>query len=131
MENPSSFDSVLTAYRTDIGSLIYQDILKGNLKPVDIESGKPMPVKKFLTWKMPADTMAVTDPDDPSKITAYKVVQAERSSRELNRIRIKQDLYFDFKNERLYSVTRSVTLMMAVKSHSGIMLGYTPFCRIN
>ena len=70
LENPSSFDSVLTAYRTDIGSLIYQDILKGNLKPVDIESGKPMPVKKFLTWKMPADTMAVYDVDDPSKITA-------------------------------------------------------------
>ena len=130
LENPSSFDSVLTAYRTDIGSLIYQDILKGNLKPVDIESGKPMPVKKFLTWKMPADTMAVTDPDDPSKITAYKVVQAERSSRELNRIRIKQDLYFDFKNERLYSVVRSVTLMEVVKFYDGSIRGQYAFCRL-
>ena len=129
-ENPSSFDSVLTVYRTDIGSLIYQDILKGNLKPIDIETGKPMPVKKFLTWKMPADTMAVYDINDPSKISAYKVVQAERNPRDFNCIRIKQDFYFDFKNERLYSVIRSVTLMQEVKSYGGISLGYAAFCRL-
>ena len=130
-KSPLADDSVLTVNGTDIGSLIYQDILKGNLKPVDIETGKQVSTKNFLTWKMPADTMSVIDADDISKITAYKVIQQERSSRDFNRIRIKQDLYFDFKNERLYSVIRSVTLMMAVKSHSGIMLGYTPFCRIN
>ena len=128
--NPSVFDSVLTVYRTDIGSLIYQDILKGNLKPIDIETGKPIPVKKFLTWKMPADTMAVYDVDDPSKITAYKVIQAERNPRDFNRIRIKQDLYFDFKNERLYSVVRSVTLMEVVKFYDGSVRGQYAFCRL-
>ncbi|HUR67084.1 MAG TPA: hypothetical protein VMZ03_12110 [Chitinophagaceae bacterium] len=100
-ENPSVFDSVLTANRTDIGSLIYQDILKGNLKPVEAESGKVIPVKTLLTRGLPADTVGVYDIDDPSKIVEYRVVQSERSSREFNRIRIKQDLYFDFKHERL------------------------------
>lgn len=129
-ETPSPFDSVLTVYRTDIGGLIYQDVLKGKLKPVETETGKPIPVKKFLTWKMPADTMAVYDINDPSKITQYKVVQAERSSREFSRIRIKQDLYFDFTNERLFSVVRSVVLMLPVRMYDGTIRGYMAFCRL-
>jgi len=128
--NPSSFDSVLTVYRTDIGSLIYQDVLKGRIKPIDVETNKPIPIKKFLTWKMPADTMAVYDINDPSKITAYRVVQAERSSSEFSRLRIKQDLYFDFKNERLYSVIRSVIIMLPVNSYDGSIRGYVPYCRL-
>ena len=130
-EHPSPYDSVLTVYRTDIGSLIYQDVLKGRIKPIDIENGKPMPVNKFLTWEMPADTMAVYDVNDISKITMYKVVQQERSSRDFSRLRIKQDLYFDFKNERLYSLVRSVVLMLPVKSIDGSLRGYIPFCRIS
>jgi hypothetical protein len=129
-ENPSPFDSVLTVYRTDIGSLIYQDVLKGRIKPIDVETNKPMPVKKILTWKMPADTMAVYAGDDPSIITEYKVIQAERSSGEFSRLRIKQDLYFDFKNERLYSVIRSVFIMLPVKSYDGNIRGYMQYCKI-
>ena len=130
-ENPSPYDSVLTVYRTDIGSLIYQDVLKGRIKPIDIETNKPMHVKNFLTWKMPADTMAVYDINDPSKITEYRVVQAERSSSEFSRLRIKQDLYFDFKNERLYSVIRSVQLMQVFYAMDGHTIrGISPFCRL-
>jgi hypothetical protein len=129
-ENPSPFDSVLTVYRTDIGSLIYQDVLKGRIRPIDIGTNKMIPVKQFLTWKMPADTIPVYDINDPSKLTEYRVVQAERSSSEFSRLRIKQDLYFDFKNERLYSVVRSVTLMLLIRSYSGVELGYMPFCRL-
>ncbi len=129
-EHPSPFDSVLTVYRTDIGSLIYQDVLKGRIKAIDIETNKPISVKKFLTWQMPADTMAVYDINDPSKITEYRVVQAERSSGEFRRLRIKQDLYFDFKNERLYSVIRSVIIIMAVKNYDGSIRGYMPYCRL-
>lgn len=127
-ENPSPFDSVLTVYRTDIGSLIYQDVLKGNIKPVDFQTGKPMTVKKFLTWQMPADTVA--DIGDEGQITKYRVVQQERSSSDFSRLRIKQDLYFDFKNERLYSVIRSVIIMLPVKSYDGSIRGYTPYCRL-
>jgi hypothetical protein len=100
------------------------------LKPVELETGKPIPAKKFLTWNMPADTMAVYDIEDPSKIREYRVVQQERSSREFTRIRIKQDLYFDFKNERLYSVIRSVILVLPVRSYDGTIRGYVSFCRL-
>ncbi len=131
LRTPSAFDSVLTVYRTDIGGLIYQDILKGRLKPVEIETGKIIPTKKFLTWRMPADTIPVYDVNDVSKIVRYQVVQAERSSREFSRIRIKQELYFDFKNEKLYSVVRSVTLMQVYYLPDGSTVrGVAPFCRL-
>jgi hypothetical protein len=129
-ENPSPFDSVLTVHRTDIGSLIYQDVLKGRIRPIDIETNKPIAVKNFLTWNMPADTMPLFDPVDPTKISGYQVVQSERSSSEFNRLRIKQDLYFDFKNERLYSVIKSVIIMMPVKSYDGSLRGYMQYCKI-
>lgn len=126
--DPSPFDSVLTVYRTDIGSLIYQDILKGNLKAVEIETSKQIPLKKFLTWRMPTDTMGVYN--DNGEVSSYKAVQQERSSSEFSRLRIKQDLYFDFKNERLYSVIRSVVIMLPVRSYDGSLRGYMPYCRL-
>ncbi|MGQ0739040.1 MAG: hypothetical protein ACT4OJ_08295 [Bacteroidota bacterium] len=129
-QQPSPFDSALTVYRTDIGRLIYQDILKGRLKAVDIETGKIIPAKKIMTTGMSTDTIAVYDIDDPSKITTYKVLQAERSSSDFNRIRIRQDLYFDFKNERLYSVLKSVTLLEAIKFPDGTLRGLRSFCRL-
>ncbi|MBI5856157.1 MAG: hypothetical protein HZB42_00800 [Sphingobacteriales bacterium] len=129
-EQPSTYDTVLTSNGTDIGSLIYQDILKGNIRPVEAETGQPIPVKDLLTRGMPADTVSVPDPDDPYKVTAYKVLQQERSSRDFNRIRIKQDLYFDFKNERLYSVVRSVILLQVARLPNGIIRGQYAFCRL-
>lgn len=125
---PSAFDSVLTVYQTDIGSLIYQDFLKGNIKPGDTETGRLIPIKKFMTWQMPADTMAVYNHN--GEVSSYKVVQQERSSNEFSRLRIKQDLYFDFKNERLYSVIRSVVIMLPVRSYDGSLRGYMPYCRL-
>ena len=130
MEQQSDYDTVLTGSGTDIGSLIYQDMLKGNIRPVEVETGEPIPVKDLLTWGMPADTMVVYDPDDPSRVTAYKVLQQERSSRNFNRLRIKQDLYFDFKNERLYSVIRSVKLMQVARLPNGMIRGQYAFSRL-
>ena len=129
-EHPSPFDSVLTVYRTDIGSLIYQDILKGNLKPVDIQTGEAIPVKNFLTLNMPSDTIPVINDDDYYKLDGYKVLQQERSSADFSRLRITQDFYFDFKNERLYSVIRSVIIMLPVKSYDGSIRGYMHYCRL-
>lgn len=130
-EYPTLNDSVLTIYRTDIGSLIYQDILKGNLKAIDTETGIPIPVKKLLTMNMPADTMAVFDIDDPSKITGYKVLQQERSPAGFNRIRIEQDLFFDFKNERLFSIIKSVMLMEGIyTTNNNQIMGYRAFARL-
>lgn len=129
-ENPTPFDSVLTVYRTDIGNLIYQDILKGRLKAVNAETGKIIPALKITTTGMPADTVNVYDVDDPDKITARRVVHSERNPRDFNRIRIKQDLYFDFKNERLYSVVRSVILLQVARLQNGMIRGQYVFCRL-
>jgi hypothetical protein len=130
-ENPSPFDSVLTIYRTDIGSLIYQDVLKGRINPIDIETNKPILAKKFLWWGMPADTvMRDLGGMDVSKVTSYIVTQAERNTTEFSRLRIKQDLYFDFKNERLYSIIRSVIIMLPVRSPEGSIRGYMQYCKI-
>lgn len=130
-ENPSGLDSVYTSYRSDIGNLIYQDILLGRLRPVDAQTGKPIPVKKLLTIGMPADTLMAFDADDPEKLTAYRVIQKQRNPRDFNRIRIKQELYFDFKNERLYSVIKSATLMMVIYAYDGkTVRGTAPFCRL-
>jgi hypothetical protein len=130
-KNPSVFDSVLTVYRTDIGSLVYQDILKGKLKAIDIETGKVIPAKKLMTIGMSADTIPVYDVNDVSKVTAFKVVQEERSSTDFCRIRIKQDLYFDFKNEILYSVIKSVTILQVFYMPDGkTVRGLAPFCRL-
>ena len=129
-ENDPSYDSVLTTYHGDIGSLIYRDILIGNIKPVEVDNGKPISPKKFLTWHMPADTVAVYSVDDPSKMTGYRIVQSERSSRDLSRLRIKQDLYFDFRYERLYSVIRSVIILLPVRLMDGTIRGYLTFCKI-
>ena len=80
---------------------------------------------------MPADTMAVYDMTDPSKIIEFKVLQAERSSTDFCRIRIKQDLYFDFRNERLYSVVKSVILMEVIYMYDGVTVrGKKSFCRL-
>lgn len=125
-KNPSPDDRILTINKTDIGSLIYQDILKGNLKAIDVESGKVIPAKKLLSFGMSSDTTASFH-EDPVRIT---VVHRERSSSDLNCIRIKQDFYFDFKNERLYSVVRSVTLMEIIYLPNGVVRGLRSFCRL-
>jgi len=127
---PSPFDTVLTVYQTDIGSLIYQDILKGKIKPVSIETGIPIPISELLTMNMASDTIPAYDDNDSYKITAYKVVQQERSAADLSRLRITQDFYFDFENERLYSIVRSVVIMQVVRFHDGSIRGTMPFCRL-
>jgi hypothetical protein len=130
-ESSSGFDSVNTSYRTDIGNLLYQDILLGRFRPVNAETGKLIPVKNLLTIDMPADTLMAYDAEDPEKLTAYRVVQLQRNPRDFNRIRIKQDLYFDFKNERLYSVIRSVTLLETIYGNNRkTVIGWKPFCRL-
>lgn len=127
-ETASPFDSVLTIDRTDIGSLIYKDVINDIIKPVEIESGKPIPAKKFLIWNMPVDTIPAYN--DNNEVTGYRVVQQARNSKEFSRFRIKQDFYFDFKNEKLYSVIRSVVIILPVRLYDGTIRGYAQYCRI-
>lgn len=130
-EDPSLYDSVRTEYRTEIGNLIYQDILLGRFKAINVETGKSIPVKDLLTMGMPVDTVMVMDPDDPEKALTYRVVQKQMNPRDFNRIRIKQELYFDFKNERLYAVVKGIMLMKVFYAADGkTMRGTSPFCRL-
>jgi len=126
-DGSNEYDTVLSP-GTDIGSLIYQDVLKSNLKPVDIVTGKLIPIRNFLTRHMLADTVMSYDPDHRDKLIAYRVVQQERSSREFSRLRIKQEFYFDFKNERLYSVIKSVKLMLVARNPDNSIRGIYPYC---
>ncbi len=125
---PSPDDSVLLTDRSDIGSLIYADILKGNLRPVNIETGKPLDIKKLLTLGMAVDT--VMEMDENGNVSRYLAVQSERSPSEFSRLRITQDFYFDFTNERLYSVVRSVVIVSTILGYDGSVRGYSPFCRL-
>ncbi len=127
-EAASAFDSVLTIDRTDIGSLIYKHVLNGIIKPVEIENGKPIPAKNFLNWNMPADT--IPSYNDNNEVTGYRAVQQVRSAKEFSCFRIRQDFYFDFKNEKLYSVIRSIIIILPVRFYDGTIRGYAPFCRI-
>ena len=79
---------------------------------------------------MPADTVAVFDSEVPNKLIGYKVLQQERDSRDFCRYRIIQDLYFDFINERLYSVVKEVILMQMARLPNGMISGQYPFCRL-
>lgn len=130
MENPSHFDSVLTAGRPLIGSLILADLSKGKIRATEISSGRNIPKGKMLTWQMPRDTVMVFDEKDDTKPGRIKVIQKERNPADFSRLRIRQDLYFDFKNERLFSRVRSVIIVVAVRNYDGDIRGYMPFCRL-
>jgi hypothetical protein len=105
-------------------------MLLGRLRPVDAETGNGIPVKNLHTIDIPANTLMAYNADDPEMLTAYRVVQQQRNPRDFNRIRIKQELFFDFKNERLYSLVRSVILMQFVRLPYGMIIGQYPFCRL-
>jgi hypothetical protein len=124
-------DSVLTAYRPTLIRLLLQDLQKGKIKAADYDTGENILYKNFLTWKAGSnDTIPVYDISDPTRIARFEVIKAERNAEDLNRLRIVQDHYFDFKNEKLYSLIRSVIIMVPVRAYDGRVLGYRPFCKL-
>ena len=74
-------DSVLTAYRPSLIKFLLQDLQKGKIKATDYETGENILYKNFLSWKMSADTIAVYDINDPTKIARFEVIKAERNVR--------------------------------------------------
>ena len=103
-------------------------IEKGKLKAFDGFTNEPIPAKKIMTWKMPADSvMTFDDNGNASKIV---IVQRERMSDQLNRVRIFQDWYLDIATGKFHSEIKWVELMEEVHSSIGDMLGYSVLCRI-
>lgn len=126
---PFTFDSVLTVHRPGIISVLLHDLKLGKIRALDFESGEIISGEDLLTWKMPVDTVPVYDSNDPGKLVRYETVKTSRNPDKLNRFRMVLDHWFDFKNEKLYSVLRSVMLLETFYLPDGKTIrGYAPFC---
>ncbi len=107
--------------------LILQAVGQHKLRAVDPFTGDPIAADKILTWRMPADTMAILDDAGNRK---YKVVQAEQNPDHFTEIRVYQDWYFDGKNGKIRGEIPFFELLRDVYSPSGSFIGQTIFCRI-
>lgn len=125
------YDSVLTQSRPSLIYLLMKDYYDGKIKMTDYETRELIAANDLLTWKMNTDTIPVYDIMDPTKLDRYEVVKTSRNPDKLGRLRIIQDHWFDFKNEKLYSEIKEVILMEAVMSVGNTLIGYRPFCIIN
>lgn len=124
----SGNDSVLGTMMPWIVREIVSDITNGRVKAHEPESGKIIPADKFLTWNMPVDTVLVTDNDK----VRYELVQNSLDLNSIHDIRIQQEWYFNFKNEKLYSRIKSVELYKRIYFNDGVTLrGTMLLCRIN
>ena len=127
----SSDDSVLTVDRPSLVTLLLQDLSNGKLKAMDYETGETIPYKDFLTWKIAADTLQVYDTAGSAEVFRLAVVKKPRDPDKLGRIRITQEQWFDFRNEKLISVILSVVMMEAVRTPDGQdIIGWKAFCRL-
>jgi hypothetical protein len=119
------------ALKTEIGKpvtlIILEAIEKGKLRAIDPGTNNPIPGKEIFTWHMPVDTAAVFDNAGNSKI---EIVQHQRSSDNLNQIRIYQDWYFDVSTGKFHSIIKWLELLEEIHTSSGIFIGIKPFCRI-
>ncbi len=122
-------DSVLTVGTEFIFDLLFQDIYHGKIKAIDPQTGKGIPGKKFSTWGMSKILVPVYN--EYGNVTGNKEVTMERNPNALSQIRIQQDWYFDFKNEKLFSRIKMVELIQDVITSTGVFIGTTAFCRFN
>ncbi len=108
---------------------LMKDIEAGKLSVRDAETGEKLSYEKFLSWKMPIDTVAVYDLE--GNTTGYQFVQQLLQPSDFSSIRLVQDWYFDFKSERLFSEVRSIILMMDARGPDGSYRGRYPFVSID
>jgi len=126
-ENDAS-DSVLTIGGDHIIQRLFDEITAGKIKAWDFNKGKLIPAKQFSSWGTPRFLVPKFD-QNGEQVSATEVAQ-ERNPDSISQIRIQQEWYFDFKNEKLYSRIKWIDLVEKVYTSTGIFLGTTPFCRI-
>lgn len=114
-------------YQSDIYQIIREDLKRGKLKAFDYETNVLIPPGELYSWNAPVDTVFIQDKD--GRYSQKTVVRLTKLS-DLCRFRITQKLYFDIANEKLYSVIESVVLMKAIYTHSGTLIGYKPFAKL-
>lgn len=113
---------------SSIPALILLAVNQGKLRATDPVTGDLIPAERILTWRMPADTMAVQDADGNS---TYKVVQAKQNPDHFTRIRVCQDWYFEEAKGEIRGAIRFIELLKDIHTSAGTFIGYTAFCRIN
>jgi len=126
----SSPDSILSIGSHFIIQQILEDISSGKIKAYDPQSGKLIPAKKITTWRMGKDSISVPVFDSNGNIKGSMAISRERNPNSLSQIRVQQEWYFDFKNEKLYSRIKWVELLEEIYTSTGIDLGTVSFCRI-
>jgi hypothetical protein len=130
--NIDPFDSVkhfsmLSVGEDNIMSAIFDDLQKGKLKAYDPDSGTLIPVDELLTWKSPIDTvMMVDDSGKESWMMSKKVHQPS----DFKKLRLVQEWWFDFKQERLYSEVKKVIILRNIYDPYGEYLGQLPFIEV-
>lgn len=87
--------------------LLLQAIEQGKLKAFDSWTNKPISAKEIYTWKMPIDTIDVSNGGNPK----YDVVRHKRTADAIKNIRVCQSWYFDVKSNKLFSLINWIELI--------------------
>jgi len=104
--------------------LILDDCKKRKLKLFDPEKGIEIAYAKLKSWGLEKIPIVIYDPDGVGMGgSKTRYVMPERNFDSLNRLRIKQDLFFDMKNEVLISNVKTVDILEPVITQSGIYMG--------
>ena len=115
----------LTPRSPTLINLILDDCKKGKLKLFDPEKGIEIPYAKLKFWGQDKIAVIVYDADGEGKgeIGRTRYIRRERNFDSLNTFKIKQQLYFDKKNEILISVVQRIDILEPVITSQGVYLG--------
>ena len=119
-------DTVIVS-NISLSKTILQAIKNGKIKAVDYITNQPIPPKQIFTWKMPVDTMAVSDKEGNVK---YTIVHQHRSANDITRVKIFHDWYLDNSSGKLSSRVQRIELLEEIKNFSGEFVGYRPLFKI-
>jgi hypothetical protein len=107
--------------------LILEAVKNGKLKAFDPQSNSPIPASEIFKWKMGKDMVA--EYDDAGGVK-YHAVQQLHKSKNITRIRIIQNWYFDLTTKKLNSTIQWIELLEEIYTATGNMIGFAPLCKI-
>jgi len=101
--------TILTPGDADVINQLLKDIKTGKISAYDYQTNKKISPQELLTWRMAIDTMQVMD--EKTGRFHIKFIQHQlKPEEDFTHIKITQDWYFNFENERLFSIVKSATL---------------------
>jgi hypothetical protein len=111
--------------RDSIGKWYLDAVRLGKFEAFDPVTSERIPADKIYTWRMPADTVALS-----GETSTYKIIQSTVKLSDITRIRVQQDWYFNNNTGEFISVTKWIELLIEIHGPGGFR-GYRPFCRLN